>query len=78
MDPPNYETSLAFEAADEIERLREALKPFANAAFNFDNKHVNNIEEWFAYGGVTRGNNTIGSITVGDLRKARAALKDDE
>ena len=26
MDPPNYETSLAFEAADEIEQLREALR----------------------------------------------------
>lgn len=25
MDPPNYETSLAFEAADEIEQLREAF-----------------------------------------------------
>lgn len=26
MDPPNYETSLAFEAADEIERLRDVLE----------------------------------------------------
>lgn len=25
MDPPNYETSLAFEAADEIEQLRKAF-----------------------------------------------------
>ena len=26
MDPPNYETSLAFEAADEIEQLRDVLE----------------------------------------------------
>jgi len=66
-----------WEAADEIERLRAALRPFAEAANGFDMQNVKNPEEWFAYGGIREGGQSpVGAITVGDLRRARTALQD--
>lgn len=62
-------------AADEIERLRAALRPFAKAADGFDMQPINNPEEWFAYGGISSRHETVGAITVGDLRRARAVLR---
>ena len=57
-------------------RLRAALGPFAKAADGFDMRVVKNPEDWFAYSGITSGiDGTIGAITVGDLRRARAALE---
>jgi hypothetical protein len=60
----------------EIAKLREALEPFAKAAENFDGMNVKNTEEWFAYAGQASADGHSGSITVGDLRRARAALKE--
>ena len=53
------------EAADEIEKLRAALKPFADAAPHYCicNEH----DDWFVDGEY---------ITIGDLRAAAAALKE--
>jgi hypothetical protein len=36
MDPPNYETSLAFEAADEIERLEQEIERLRGALRTID------------------------------------------
>lgn len=58
----------------ERDALREALRPFAKAADNFDSFPINDAEEWFAYRGQSSFNNVVGAITVGDLRRARAAL----
>lgn len=60
------------------ERLRAALEPFAKAADGFDTQRIKNPEEWFAYGGVSSNSGTVGAITVGDLRRARAALKEEK
>ena len=60
------------------ERLRAALKPFAKAADGFDTQRIKNPEEWFAYGGVSSNSGTVGAITVGDLRRARAALAEEK
>lgn len=70
---------LAVEFSDEIERLRAALRPFAEAADGFDMTRIKNPEEWFAYRGIVSATESRGAITVGDLRRARAALegKDD-
>ena len=63
-----------------VEALRErdaalaALKPFAEAAKNFDGMNINNEEEWFAYSGQSRFEGQKGAITVGDLRRARATI----
>ena len=60
-------------------RMREALEPFARAANNFDTLPVRNPEEWFAYSGVEDGDRLRhGPITVGDLRRARAALQETD
>jgi hypothetical protein len=59
---PGELADLMEEAADEIERLREALKPFADMAempSNFDNGKDHTIV-----------------VTVGDLRAAKAALEE--
>jgi hypothetical protein len=64
------------EAADRIAQLEAALRPFAEAANGFDAQRINNPEEWFAYGGVRGNHETTGAITVGDLRRARAAWED--
>jgi hypothetical protein len=63
--------------SDEAERtanLREALKPFAKAAENFDDFPIKDAEQWFVYSGQQSHNETRGAITVGDLRRARAVL----
>ncbi len=60
------------------ERLRAALEPFAKAADGFDTQRIKNPEEWFAYGGVSSNSGTVGAITVGDLRRARAALAQEK
>lgn len=58
----------------EIERLRAALRPFAEAADGFDMTRIKNPEEWFAYRGIVSATEAKGAITVGDLRRARAAI----
>lgn len=70
-----------WEAADaittlraEVGRLKEALEPFAKAADCFDGWPIKNPEEWFAYSGTQTATVQTGAITVGDLRRARAAL----
>jgi hypothetical protein len=62
----------------EIERLRALLEPFGKAADGFDGYNIKNPEEWFAYGGVQGSGETTGAITVGDLRRARAALAQEK
>lgn len=71
---PYQATQLMDEAADRIEQLEAALRPFAVAANGFDAQRIKNPEEWFAYSGVTSNAGSVGAITVGDLRRARAAL----
>jgi hypothetical protein len=70
------------ELAAERERttkLREALEPFAKAAENFDDFPIKDAEQWFAYSGTSsQKENGKGAITVGDLRRARAVLKETE
>jgi hypothetical protein len=66
----------AMEAVDRIAQLEAAVRPFAEAANGFDAQRINNPEEWFAYGGVRGNHETTGAITVGDLRRARAAWED--
>ena len=81
LDPP---TTLAL--LDEIarvnaenEQLREALKPFAAAANNFDAMPIKDPEQWSAYGGIrTTLGEPSGPITVAALRRARAALTKEE
>lgn len=51
---------------EEVERLREALKPFADAADDLLVAHRDNGEIWETSAAM--------SITAGDLRRARAAL----
>ena len=58
-------------ALADVEKLRAALEPFAKAAYGFDSYNIRDFEEWFAYSGT-------GAITVGDLRRARAALSGDK
>lgn len=62
--------------ASEAERdgLRAVLRPFAKAADNFDSFPIKDAEGWFAYSGQSSFNKVTGAITVGDLRRARAAL----
>jgi uncharacterized protein (DUF305 family) len=54
-----------------IAELEAALKPFANAANNFDSMPVKNAEEWFVYSGVLDASGYSGAISVADLRAAR-------
>lgn len=54
-----------WEAADEIERLRAALHPFAEAAGKFDPDEGDGSQHVWGW-----------SPTIGMLRKARAALQD--
>jgi len=56
-----------------IAELEAALKPFADAANNFDNMPVKNAAEWFAYSGMSDASGHSGAISVADLRAARAA-----
>lgn len=67
--------NLLADARTESMKLRAALAPFAKAADGFDMQRINNPEEWFAYGGIRGNHETVGAITVGDLRRARAALE---
>ncbi len=53
-----------WEAADEIERLRAALHPFAEAAGKFDPDEGDGSQHVWGW-----------SPTIGMLRKARAALE---
>jgi hypothetical protein len=60
-----------------VTKLSAALEPFAVAADNFDSFPIQDAEQWFAYSGVSSQNdNGKGAITVGDLRRARAVLKE--
>ncbi len=56
-------------------RLRTALEPFAKSANAFDQLKHFKPEECFVYGGQSRPDGNVGAITVGDLRRARAALE---
>lgn len=60
----------------EVERLKEALKPFVAAADTFDNmKPMIDAKDCFAYSGISSAAGPIGAITVADLRKARDAVR---
>jgi hypothetical protein len=50
----------------ERDRLRDALRPFAEAADDLDEDHIDKWEIWESPAAM--------SLTAGDLRKARAAL----
>ena len=63
------------DAAILITELVEALDPIAKAADNFDGMNIGNAEEWFCYSGQSRFEGQSGAITVGDLRRARAAIR---
>ena len=65
------------QAHADLAAAREALKPFAKAADNFDSLPIKDPEGWFAYSGQSSFNKVSGAITVGNLRRARAALKGD-
>lgn len=54
----------------EVRRLREALKPFADAAEDLDDAHRDDSDIWQAAVGM--------SIFAGDLRAARATLSEGE
>jgi len=56
-------------------RLQAALEPFAKSANAFDQLKHFKPEECFVYGGQSRPDGNVGAITVGDLRRARAALE---
>jgi hypothetical protein len=64
----------AEKAEKRVSKLRDALEPFAKAAENFDDTIIKNAEEWFVYSGQQSHDETRGTITVGDLRRARAVL----
>ena len=72
-----YKTAIAriAELEAENEKLREVLKPFANAANNFDSMPFKNAEEWFVYSGVLDASGYSGAISVADLRAARNGEK---
>lgn len=59
----------------ENERLRAALEPFAKAANDFDGEPDKAVDRNFIYCGWRQLNFDVGAITVGDLRRARAALE---
>jgi hypothetical protein len=63
------------EVVAENERLRAALEPFAKAGNNFDSCKAENAEIWFVHEGVRSKDGFVGAITVGDVRRARAALE---
>lgn len=55
----------------------EALRPFAQAAGNFDRVRIGDPSHWYAYGGIndsSQPDGPIGAITVSDLRTASALL----
>jgi len=56
---------LAMEAADEIERLREALRPFADCAEQISEEEDD--EEWAKF-----------RLLIKDYRRAKAALKGNQ
>lgn len=65
-DLSDMSPAVVHEAADEIECLREALEPFAQGA-----------DDWEGYeDGYAIDRYMSGDQTVGDLRRARAALAD--
>ena len=64
---------LRSQAADEIERLREALKPFASVVKGNWNEQPDTMPMSYGFGVDKRFD-----LTLGDFRKARAALKGDE
>ena len=60
-------------AANEIERLREALKPFASVVKGNWNEQPDTMPMSYGFGVDKRFD-----LTLGDFRKARAALNGDE
>ena len=59
-----------------IVELEEALNPFAEASKNFDKMPIKNPEDWMPYAGVESSHaHRKGAITVGDLRRAAAAME---
>jgi len=61
------------EAAKEIERLREALKPFADVVKGNWDEQPDTMPMSYGFGVDKRFD-----LTLGDFRKARAALNGDE
>jgi hypothetical protein len=64
---------LALAAAEDIERLREALKPFADVVKGNWSEQPDTMPMSYGFGSDKRFD-----LTLGDFRKARAALKGDE
>lgn len=60
---------------DHCHALIAALKPFAEAAKNFDGMPIYDPKEWFVYGGTKAHDGTSGAITLADLRRAAEVLK---
>jgi hypothetical protein len=76
MDPNVPKNEREWWAAEEIERLRAALEPFARAAANFDTlKAFQDPEQFFAYSGIRSKRGVTGYISVAHLRLARATLE---
>lgn len=61
-----YVTDLMTQLCDEIEKLRGALKPFAEAAEDLDDNHPPQADIWESSAAL--------DITATDLRKARVML----
>jgi hypothetical protein len=60
-----------------VRELEEALKPFAEAANNFDQFNIACADEWYAYGGTNsnQSDQSVGAISVAHLRQARTTLE---
>lgn len=58
----------------DLEKAKEALKPFAEASKCFDTYPIKDPDEWYAYSGTTSGGSNEGAITVTHLRAAARIL----
>jgi len=67
------------ELTAEIERLREVARPLADAAEAFDRMPIHDPEQWSLWSSSSNHPNYPSrQITVGDARRARAALSHQE
>ncbi len=75
----NAIVNIADEAADEIEQLRSALRPFAKMAIIFNEEHRSRntpkTGAWYSYGLMLDGKTVVLNLTVEDFQIARAALE---
>jgi hypothetical protein len=58
---------------DEIERLRDALRPFSEAAIEMDKDDPDAPDEWDI-----SSHSLSGEVKVGDLRRARTVIEGKE